>query len=171
MIHTYSGSQITGKANGEAETKWCCTRLGHKMARPVYKEGSRARSCLLAAALQLRVVTCCCPLRTPPALLGRTALWPPALRTSGAHSLSRAQSRKAGDGMISVPASSSPTGTRFTNSKRGSTQPSPSALRPWVRQPGARAQLGHLPSTGLLERVPGLTVLTGRTEVIKVPHA
>ena len=26
--------KIAGKANGEAETKWCFTRVGHKMARP-----------------------------------------------------------------------------------------------------------------------------------------
>lgn len=32
--HTYDARKITGKANGEAETKWCFTRVGHKMARP-----------------------------------------------------------------------------------------------------------------------------------------
>lgn len=33
-LRTSNSLQITGKANGEAETRWCFTRLGHKMARP-----------------------------------------------------------------------------------------------------------------------------------------
>lgn len=35
--------KITGEADGEAETKWCFTRVGHKMARPcVWGRASRA---------------------------------------------------------------------------------------------------------------------------------
>lgn len=64
-----------------------------------------ARRCSAAAGGHVLL-----PTQDPAGPARRTALWPPALHARGAHSLSRAQSRKAGGGMISVPASSSPHG-------------------------------------------------------------
>lgn len=89
-VHTSTGSQITGKANGEAATKWCFTQLGHKMARPCVKEGP-AEPVMLRARHHSAAAGGHVPLPTQDlsaAWLYHTGLCPLAWQASGAHSLS-----------------------------------------------------------------------------------